>query len=183
METLSKGASGWSIVISILLIGCGVLAILLPVEMSLGVVIVLAWLLIISGGLQLIHAFRSKGVGSAVWKTLIAVAYLAAGLYLRFNLRIGVAALTLLLIGFFLVQGATDIVTYIVRPKFRGSGWILFDGVITFILGVLIWRHWPSGSLWVIGTLVGINMIFTGFTRLMLTMALRRLKTPIPQPA
>src|SRR5215475_549517 len=111
-ETLAKGVSGWSIVISIVLICCGVLAILLPVEMSFGVVIVLAWMLMISGVFQLIHAFRCKGVGSAIWKTLIAVVYFGTGLYLRFNLRIGLAALTLLLIGFFVVQGAIDILVY-----------------------------------------------------------------------
>ena len=184
VEALSKRVSGWSIVLSILLIAFGVLAILLPVEMSFGVVIVIAWMLMISGFFQFLHAFRSKGAGSAIWKTLIAIVYVATGVYLRFNLGIGVAALTLVLIGFFVVQGVIDIFAYLIRPKIRGSGWVLFDGVITLILGLLIWRHWPSGSLWVIGTLVGINMIVTGFTRLMLTLAVRRLKTTLtPRPA
>ncbi len=179
LETLSKRVSSWSIVLSILLILFGVLAILLPVEMSFGVVVVIAWMLIISGVFQFIHAFRCKGVGSAIWKTLIALVYVGMGVYLRFNLGIGVAALTLLLIGFFVVQGVIDIFVYLTTPKIRGSGWVLFDGVITLILGLFIWRHWPSGSLWVIGTLVGINMLVTGFTRLMLTLAVRRLKTTL----
>jgi uncharacterized membrane protein HdeD (DUF308 family) len=44
------------------------------------------------------------------------------------------------------------------------------------ILGLMVWRQWPSSSLWVIGTLVGISMILTGTTRLMLSVAARGLQ-------
>jgi uncharacterized membrane protein HdeD (DUF308 family) len=54
------------------------------------------------------------------------------------------------------------------------------DGIITLILGLLVWRQWPSSSLWVIGTLVGISMIFTGTTRLMISLAARRLASVNP---
>jgi uncharacterized membrane protein HdeD (DUF308 family) len=60
--------------------------------------------------------------------------------------------------------------------EFRNCGWILFDGIITLILGLMVWRQWPSSSLWVIGTLVGIGMILTGTTRLMLSVASRGLQ-------
>jgi uncharacterized membrane protein HdeD (DUF308 family) len=182
-ETLAKRVSGFSIFLSILLIVCGILAILLPIEMSFGVMIVIAWMLIISGVLQFIHAFQSKGIGSAIWKILIALVYVGTGLYLRLNPGIGIAALTLCLIVFFVVQGAIDIFIYLARPKTRGSGWLLFDGLITLVLGLMIWRHWPSGSLWVVGTLVGINMLFTGFTRLMLTLTVRRATSLMTQVA
>jgi len=55
--------------------------------------------------------------------------------------------------------------------------WILVDGIVTLILGILVWRQWPSSSLWLIGTLVGISMIMTGMTRLMIGMAARRALT------
>jgi uncharacterized membrane protein HdeD (DUF308 family) len=183
LDKLSSRTSSWSIGISILLIVCGILAILLPVEMSFGVVIVIAWMLIISGALQLIHVFRCKGFGSALWKALIASVYIATGLFLRLNLALGIAALTLLLIWFFVAQGVIEIIVYLRTRKSGASGWVLFDGVITLILGLLIWRHWPSGSLWVIGILVGINMLMTGMTRLMLSLAVRRAKGLVAQPA
>ena len=165
--------SGFSVFLSILLIVCGVLAILLPIEMSFGVVIVISWLLIFSGVLQFIHVFRCKGIGNALWKALIAILYLVVGIALRMNPGLGVVTLTLVLIAFFVAQGIVDIFTYVSIRKWRGSGWLLLEGVITLVLGLMIWRHWPSGSLWVIGTLVGINMIITGATRLMVTFALR----------
>ena len=165
---------GLSIFLSILLIVCGFLAILLPVEMSLGVVIVISWLLMLGSVMQFIHVFRCRGIGQAIWKAVIALLYLVTGVYLRLNPGVGLVTLTVVLIAFFVMQGLIDIFTYLSVRKRRASGWLLLEGVITLVLGLMIWRHWPSSSLWVIGTLVGINMIVTGTTRLMLTIALRR---------
>jgi uncharacterized membrane protein HdeD (DUF308 family) len=176
--SVARRASGFSIFLSILLIICGLLAILLPIEMSIGVVIVIAWLLMISGIFQAIHAFRSSGVGHILWKIVIALVYFVTGLFLYMRPGIGIATLTLVIIWFLLAEGVLDIAFYFRTRKIGASGWILFDGIVTLILGLMIWRHWPSGSLWVIGFLVGISMIMTGTTRLMLSLAVRRvLKT------
>ena len=177
-QSVAKRASGFAIFLSILLIVCGLLAILLPIEMSIGVVIVIAWLLMISGIFQVIHAFRSSGVGHILWKIVVALVYFATGLFLYMRPGIGIATLTFVIIVFLLAEGVLDILFYFRTRKIGASGWVLFDGIVTLILGLMIWRHWPSGSLWVIGFLVGINMIMTGTTRLMLSLAVRRaLKT------
>jgi uncharacterized membrane protein HdeD (DUF308 family) len=171
---LSNLGSGKSIVWAILLIVFGFLAIALPFATSWGVVVVVAWLIVFSGGFQFIHAFQSKGVGSILWKLLVAVLYLIVGLYFLLHPLIGVAAFTFALAIFFVVEGVFDLVAYFQGRHVPGSGWILFDGIITLLLGLLVWRQWPSSSLWVIGTLVGISMIMTGTTRLMLGMAAKR---------
>ena len=56
-----------------------------------------------------------------------------------------------------------------------GSGWLLVNALITLLLGGLIWFHWPSSSVWAIGTLVGVNLLMTGISRLMLGLAARKL--------
>lgn len=173
-ESLAKRSTGFSIFLSILLIVLGILAILLPVEMSLGVVIVICWLLMIGAVVHLIDAFKTSGAGHKIWQIVVALVYFVTGLYLRFNLGIGLVTLTLALIVFFVVQGLADIFIYFRVRKSGAYGSLLFHGIVTLILGLMIWQHWPSGSLWVIGTLVGINMIMTGTTRLMLTLAVRR---------
>lgn len=178
----SRRVSAFSIVLSILLIVCGIVAIMLPVEMSVGVVIVLSWVLLFSGVMQFIHVFRCKGIGDGIWKALIALLFLATGFYLRFNLGVGVVTLTLALIAFFVAQGLVDVITYFRTRGSMASGWLLFEGLLNFILGVLIWRHWPSSALWVIGTLAGINMIIIGITRLMMTIAVRRAINAVAQP-
>jgi uncharacterized membrane protein HdeD (DUF308 family) len=171
----SKLGSGGSIVWAILLIIFGFLAIALPFATSWGVVVVLAWLIIFSGGFQFVHAFQSQGVGHILWKLLVAILYLIVGIYFLLHPVLGVAAFTLALAIFFVLEGIFDLVAYFKHRGLAGSGWILFDGIVTLILGILVWRQWPSSSMWVIGTLVGISMIMTGTTRLMLGLAARKL--------
>src|SRR5258708_1486418 len=101
MESGLKRASGTSIVWSIVLIIFGILAIALPIVSSIGVAIVIGWLAIFAGMVQLVHAFQSKGIGHIVWKILVAVFYLAAGASLIAQPVVGVAGLTLVL-GIFL---------------------------------------------------------------------------------
>jgi uncharacterized membrane protein HdeD (DUF308 family) len=152
-------------------------ALALPIVSSWSVVLVIAWLIIASGVIQLVHTIRSRGVGNPLWKFVVALLYLVVGGYLLFHPLLGAAALTLMLAVFFVIEGATDMVTYFRIRKVPGAGWIFFDGIVTLILGLLVWRHWPSSSLWVIGALVGISLISTGVTRLMIGLAARRRET------
>lgn len=163
----------FSIVISVLLIVCGCLAILLPLEMSFGVVILASWLLMFSGVMQIVEAFFPFG-WQTLWKLFIGIIYLITGFGLRLNPAVGVAALTLALTVFFMVHGIIDICAYFVARKRGASGWILLEGAVTFLLAMLIWRHWLSGSLTILGVLVGINMIVTGSIRLTIALAARR---------
>jgi len=174
-EAVVKRGSSPSIVWSILLIILGLLAIALPIETSLGVVIVIGWLLLFHGIGQLVHAFKSKGAGHILWKLVVAVAYLVAGVYFLARPAVGATGLTFALAIFFLAEGVSDLVAYFAARKVAGSGWILLDGIVTLLLGVMIWRHWPSSSFWVIGLLVGISMLMTGMTRLMMALAFRKL--------
>jgi uncharacterized membrane protein HdeD (DUF308 family) len=178
MTTLEAGlrrASGATFVLSIVLIIFGVLAITLPIVSSIGVAIVIGWLVIFAGIAQLIHAFQSKGIGHIVWKVLVAVFYLAAGGSLIARPALGVAGLTLVLGIFLLAEGVTDVIAYFATRKSGTSTWMLLDGIITLALGFMIWNRWPSSSLWVIGTFVGISMVMTGTTRLMMALAVRKL--------
>jgi uncharacterized membrane protein HdeD (DUF308 family) len=171
---LASLGAGKSIVWAIILIIFGFLAIALPFATSFGVVIVVAWLIVFSGAFQFIHAFQSQGIGSTVWKLLIAILYLIMGIYFLLHPVIGVASFTLALAFFFVAEGVIDLISYFQSRNTGGSVWILVDGIVTLILGIMVWRQWPSSSLWLIGTLVGISMIMTGMTRLMIGMAARR---------
>jgi uncharacterized membrane protein HdeD (DUF308 family) len=171
---LSSLGSGKSIVWAIVVILFGFLAIALPLATSLGVVIVIAWLILLAGGFQLIHAFQSKGIGSTLWKVVVAILYVAVGIYFLLNPLLGVASFTLALAIFFVAEGGLDLVIYFQNRTAGGAGWILLNGIITLILGIMVWRQWPSSSLWLIGTLVGFSMIMTGTARLMISLAARR---------
>lgn len=169
-----------SIWFAILLIIFGILAISLPALASFGVARVLSWLILIDGIVQFVYAFKSHGVGRTIWKLLVATLYIVVGFYLLANPLLGLAKLTLLLAIFFFVEGIFDIVTFIWARKSEGSEWLLLHGVITLLLGVMIWRHWPFSSLWALGTLVGISMLVTGVTRLMMAAKNRKLAAASP---
>ena len=170
----SRKSSGWSMLWGFLMLVCGILAISLPLASSIGIVIVLAWLILFAGILHLIFAFQSHSIGGFLWKLLLAIVYGVAGLYMLMNPVLGVISLTLLLAVFFLFEGVVEIIFYFKIRGAANAGWVLFDGIITLILGFLIWRRWPSSSVWVIGTLVGISLIFSGISRVMLSSAVRR---------
>jgi len=152
----------------------GVLAIMLPMASSIGVAHFIGWLMIFDGIAQGINAFRSKGIGRLSWKLVVAVLYLVAGIYLLLHPFLAVVALTLALAAFFLIQGVLELTEYFAIRKERKSSWVLINGIISMILGGMIWRHWPSSSLWALGQLVGIGMLMTGVTRLMMALALRK---------
>lgn len=168
-----RKASGWSMVWGILMLVCGILAISLPLATSIGVVILLAWLILFAGVWHLIFAFQSHGIGAVLWQVLLAIVYGVAAIYMLMNPLLGVVSLTLVLAVFLLFEGILELVLYFRIREIRHAGWVLFDGIVTLILGILIWTQWPSSSLWLIGTLVGISLIFSGISRFMLSLAIR----------
>jgi uncharacterized membrane protein HdeD (DUF308 family) len=172
-----RQASTWSIVWGVLLILFGMLAVGSPFVAAVAVSVVVAWLIILAGVVHLILAFHAHGAGSLIWKLLVGLAYLFFGVYLIMHPLLGVASLTLVLGSLFLIEGVLDIVLFFRMRSMRGSSWVLIDGVITVLLGLLIYIHWPSSSIWAIGTLVGVSMIISGITRVMLSLAARKAAT------
>lgn len=169
-----RQASTWSLVWGVVLILLGMLAVGSPFLAAVAVNAVLAWLIVFAGVVHVIFAFHARGVGSVLWKLLVGVAYVAFGMYLLARPALGVASLTLVLASLFLIVGVLDIVEFFRARALKGSGWILLDGVVTLLLGLLIYAHWPSSSAWAVGTLVGVSMIIGGVTRVMVSLAVRR---------
>ena len=185
-SSLVRHASGWSIAWGVLLIIFGVFAIGSPLVAAVAVNAVIAWLIILAGAVHLVVGFHSHGAGSLIWKLLVGLAYIFIGAYLLLHPLLGIATLTLLLASLFLIEGVLDIVLYFNLRPLHGAGWLLLDGIVTLLLSLLIWSHWPSSSAWAIGTLVGVSMIMSGVTRVMLSLAVRRLTkttTTLPKAA
>jgi len=170
----------WSIFLSILLILAGFCTLMLPVLGGIGVTIFIGWALILSGITHLVFAWKSHTTGSRVWELLLGLVYLVTGIYLILQPVTGLASLTLLLAFYLFFEGIFEVLAFFqVRPR-HGAVWLLFDGLITLVLAWMIWRHWPSSSVWAIGTLVGISMLFSGFSRLMLAMSAKRVLKTFP---
>jgi uncharacterized membrane protein HdeD (DUF308 family) len=168
-------ATTWSVALSVLMIVAGLLAIGLPVVAGIAVTAVVGWLLILSGALHLAFAWRAGGAGAVVWEILVGLLYGGIGFYLLARPVAGLASLTFAVAIYLFIEGVLEfILSFQLRPA-PGTGWLLADGIITLVLAVMIWSTWPSSAAWVIGTLVGISMFFSGITRLMLSLAVRRI--------
>jgi uncharacterized membrane protein HdeD (DUF308 family) len=169
-----KSRAGWGIFLGILTAALGVLLLVYPLAAATATTILIASILIIAGVLEIVAALRAHTAGSFFLRLLLGVIYGLGGLLLLMFPLWGVAVLTVVLGVMLLFEaGAATVLAFEMRP-IAGWGWILFDGVITLILGVLILAHWPRSAIWAIGTLVGAAILVRGITRIALSARLRR---------
>lgn len=168
-----KNSVSWSIGLSVLMIVAGILAIASPLAAGIAVNVVIAWLLLFSGGVHLVFSWYTRSTGGFLWELLVGLLYIVIGAYLLMHPVAGLLSLTIALAMYLFLEAILEFVLGFTLRPLPGSGWLLFDGVITLILAVMIWRTWPSNSGWVIGLLVGISMLFSGTSRLMLSLAAR----------
>ena len=178
MSTASYAASynkspRWFTAISVLMIIAGLIAIVAPKEAGIAVSIVVGWLLIISGLMHFVFAWN-KTIRNLLWESLVGVLYVFTGGWLLLNPIRGLASLTFVLAIYLVFEAILEFIQFFHFRGLRGSGWFLFHGIITLFLAAMIWRHWPISALWMLGTLVGVSMLFSGISRLMLSLGVRR---------
>ena len=176
---LVRQASTWSIVWGVWLVVLGMLAVGSPFLAAVAINALLAWLIVVAGIVHLILAFQAHRAGSLIWRLLVGLAYVFFGVYLITHPALGVASLTLLLASLFLIEGILDIALFFQVRSMQGSSWVLVDGVVTLLLGLMIYRQWPTSSAWAIGTLVGVSMIISGVTRVMLSLTVRKVASTV----
>jgi uncharacterized membrane protein HdeD (DUF308 family) len=178
-----RQASTLPIVWGVLLIVLGMAALGSPFLAAVAVNVAIAWLIVLAGAVHVILAFRAHGAGSMIWKLLVGVAYVCFGVYLILHPVLAVASLTLVLASLFLIEGVLDVVLFVKMRSTGGSTWVLLDGIITLLLGAMIYMQWPSSSAWAIGTLVGVSMIISGVTRVMMSLAVRKAAQTVSSPS
>jgi uncharacterized membrane protein HdeD (DUF308 family) len=174
-----KKGSGWFIAMAVVFIILGIFAIVEPTVAGLAVTILVGWLLIFGGVAHLVAAFSGGGAGRVIWQVLIGIVFIAGGIYYLMHPLLGLGTLTLILAVIILMAALFELIAFFASRGHAGSGWLLMNALITLFLGGLIWFHWPSSSVWAIGTLVGVNLLMTGFSRLMLGMTARRLASGV----
>ena len=172
---VAKKITGWYIAAAVLFIVLGVFGIVEPGIAGLGVTLLVGWLLVFGAVMHFVAAFKGGGAKQVIFQVLIGLVYLIGGIYFLTHTIMGVATLTLLLSCIILAEGVIEVVSYLRLRNEGASVWILINGIITLLLGGLIFFHWPSSSIWAIGTLVGINLLMTGISRLMFGLAARKL--------
>lgn len=168
-----RSRSGWIVTIGIVLALLGTAAIAAGVATTVVSVLVFAWLLVFAGVAQLFHAFSHRDWQGFLLDLLLGVLYGVTGLLLLQSPVQGAETLTLLMAAFFLVSGLFRIGAAI-GASLPNRGWVVLSGVVNVILGGLILAQWPASGLWVIGLFVGIDLVFGGWSLVMLGLSLRR---------
>jgi uncharacterized membrane protein HdeD (DUF308 family) len=177
-DVLTAGANsvrknwGWFLAAGMVQVLVGCVAFAFAFSATLASVVTLGVLLLIAAGAQVGAAIWARGWGQFFLCLLIGVLYAVAG-FLAIQYPLAAAeGLTLMLAALFIVGGVFRMIGA-VAERFPSWGWVLCNGIVTFLLGIAIWQQWPASGLWVLGLFVGIDLIVNGVTWSVLAVGVR----------
>jgi uncharacterized membrane protein HdeD (DUF308 family) len=162
----------WLLVLGIGLMVVGVLAIGAAVITTFTTILVFGCLLLAGGVVQIVNAFLGSSWRGFFLHLLVGILHLVVGALMIEHPKEAAEGVTLMLAAAFIVAGVFRVVVAM-KEQFAGAGWVMVNGVIAFVLGVAIWRHWPESSPQVIGLCVGIDLIFNGWSWVMLGLVVK----------
>ena len=165
-----KRSWGWFLALGIVLIVLGTIALGSALVMTIASVFFVGWLLIVGGVMEAVHAFWRKRWAGFFLDLLTGILYFVVGWMMVTNPKESALLLTLIIAMFLVFEGVFRIVAAL-TARYPHWGWVLFNGVISLLLGIMIWRQWPYSGLWVIGLFVGIEMLLNGWSLVMLSLS------------
>ena len=163
---------GWFLVLGILLILLGIAALVFTPAATLASVLILGWLMFFSGIVEAVDAFQARGWGGVLLHVAGGALGIFIGLLIVTRPVAGALAWTLLFASFFTVIGLLRIVAAVLL-RYRSWGWAVFDGIVTLVLGLLIWAGMPWSGLWFLGFALGISLLLRGWSSVMFALAIR----------
>jgi uncharacterized membrane protein HdeD (DUF308 family) len=174
---IARKSTGWFLALGIGLVVLGMLALCTTFVATLASMVFLGWLLMFSGVMHVISAFRSRGWKGMGLHLLVGLVDFFAGAWLVMQPLAGSIALTLFLAFWFIASGLFQIIAAVTN-HLRSRTWAIISGVISLLLGISLWMSWPSSGLWFIGMCIGIGLIFRGWTWIALASVLRHAGAP-----
>lgn len=163
----------WYLALGIALVALGSFAIFFAYTATIVSVIWLASILIVVGLIELVQAFKMRFWSKFFLHLILAALYIIAGGYMLINPMLNAVTLTLILAFFFLISGLFKIL-YALAYDPPHRGWVILNGALSLLLGILIWYQWPASGFWVIGLFMGIDAIFTGWSWIILSLAAKK---------
>jgi uncharacterized membrane protein HdeD (DUF308 family) len=161
-----KKVSGLVTVWGVLTIILGFLAMGAPLVTGLALALMIGIAMLVAGLLQTVYAFQAGSIGRGFLRLLFGGITILAGCAIIGQPGMALATLTLFLAVYFVIDGLTTL--FASSAVKQGKGLVIFNGIVTLLLGIMIWRGWPVSGVWAIGILVGVRLIFSGMTMLAL---------------
>lgn len=153
----------------------GIIAIAFPYLTGLSLTVLLGFLLL---GVGIVHGaalFSTRGWKGRIWQLVLGVVAVLAGLSLLINPVVGLATLTVLVIAYLLVEGVVELVASVRMGGQEGSLYVAVSGVLSLVLAGLLWAGFPASAAWAIGLLVGISLLTTGVSTMLVSRSGKRL--------
>ena len=167
----------WLFLFGVLLVVCGTAAVIsqpLTALLSVAVPVMLGVVLMVAGIATVIASFWVGKWSGTLVQLLVGILYLVLGFMVTDKPLQATMALTLFIAAFCIVVGIFRVVAAL-TIHYPYWGWSLLNGMITFLLGVIIYHHFPQSAIWVLGLLVGLEMLFHGWTWIMLSLAIKKI--------
>jgi uncharacterized membrane protein HdeD (DUF308 family) len=161
--------------LGIVLIALGVAAVLAPVVAGSALVIVIGFILLLAGIVPIVRELKAEASMEKAIGLILGIITALTGIAVIGHPLFGLAFLTLLLVGYFVAEGVWKILVSFRYKPAAGWKWLLVSGVLSLILGLLIWRQWPVSGMWAVGVLVGVNLLGTGLALVTLASTLKSL--------
>lgn len=170
---------GWLCGLGIVLVVLGTIAIGASVFVTLATMVFVGCLMLIGGMLQTIHAIAMRGWSGFYIDLIAGLLYTVVGLMIVAHPGATAVGLTLI-IAVLLIFGGIFRIVIALSARYQNRLWLLLHGIVNLLLGIAIWHDWPLSGMWVIGLFVGIDMIFNGWTLVMLGLAAKKLVASRP---
>jgi uncharacterized membrane protein HdeD (DUF308 family) len=169
-------SSNWLIPLAIVTIGLGIFAVIFPLFAALDSTLFFGLVFIFAGIIQIFYALHSWGISQVIWKLILSGSYIFAGVFVAiYPLSSVFTVFTLVLGSTIFVQGIIQVsLAFQMRRNVPNWGWMLLSGIIGIIFGIYIWSSSLLSAAWLIGTLIGIDLLFDGIWMLMLPSGQRR---------
>lgn len=150
--------------VGVLIVIAGFLSLMSPLAGGLSITVMIGTMILLAGIMQLVLVFRAGSFGEGLFLALLGLLGIVTGGYTLMHPAEALAALTLLLSAWFVASGIIESIAAFGARDNKGWGWILFSGIVSVLLGLMLWSQFPLSGAWAVGTLVGVRLLFSGFS-------------------
>jgi uncharacterized membrane protein HdeD (DUF308 family) len=168
---------GWIVALGVVFLIAGVIALGSVVAATASAVLIVGIMMMMGGAAEIVAAFGVKSWGKFLFWLLLGVLYVAAGIIAILNPFAAATILTLFLGAALVVGGVLRIfLAFQMKEAGKPWGWVVFSGLITLLLGIMIIAKWPASSFFVLGIFLGIDLLFIGSAWISMGLALKQRK-------
>jgi len=165
---------GWLFALGLLFIVLGTIGLSMTVGLTLVSMLFFGVLLLIGGCSQIVDVFKSRQWRLVVWHAIIAILYILAGSLVIYDPFIASTLFTGIFAGILLLIGCSRVIMAISMRHMAERSWVILAGVLSILLGTIIFMQWPWSGLWIIGLFIAIELLMNGWTYVFLALAIRR---------